>query len=303
MVENGSEEILRGQREAVAAIDLVFAGGRDMAFGGPAQGAVGPAFLGRRSRSVEQFMDGASGQARGGRSQQASGGGIGKADQPMAVDAADAVGHRIQKDLLLPGQFVGPAALPRSRQHLPQRCGHRLDGGDGLLVFAQQELAVKLENRQHLVAHAYRHRPARHHGMPQRGCNPWSGRSGFQIGNPNGTALQPDPAGKAHAAGQRYAHALLDHGLGGSVRGAPGGAELENVFFAVDFPFESQVPALRDAQRFENPHGGHIGRSVLSHDLADHQLQGQAVLAPFLLGDIAHAGTVPRVGCRPSAAG
>ncbi len=148
-------------------------------------------------------------------------------------------------------------------------------------------MAVKLQHRQHLVAHPHRHRPARHHRMPQRGPDPLSRRRRGQVGHPDGPSLLPYPARQPHPIGQRHAHALLDHGLGIPVRSAPRGAEFQQVLFGIHFPLESKVPALRNAQCFENPHGGHIGGAVFCHDLAHHQLQRQPLLSLSLLRHIA----------------
>ena len=55
----------------------------------------------------------------------------------------------------------------------------------------------------------------------------------------------------------------------------------------VDLPLDGHIPALGDAQGLENAHGGDFGGGVFAHDLADHQLQRQAVLALLLLGHVA----------------
>jgi hypothetical protein len=62
---------------------------------------------------------------------------------------------------------------------------------------------------------------------------------------------------------------------------------IQAVFLGVDLPFEGHVPALRDAEGLKNAHGGDFRGGVFAHDLADHQLQGQAVLALLLLGHVA----------------
>ena len=64
-------------------------------------------------------------------------------------------------------------------------------------------------------------------------------------------------------------------------------AEFQPVLLGVDPPFERHVPALGDAEGLENAHGGNFRGGVFAHDLAHHQLQGQAMLALLLLGHIA----------------
>ena len=56
---------------------------------------------------------------------------------------------------------------------------------------------------------------------------------------------------------------------------------------ALTVPLNGHIPALGNAEGFENAHGGHFGGSVFTDDLAHHQLQRQAVFALPLLGHIA----------------
>ena len=100
----------------------------------------------------------------------------------------------VQQNLLLPAQLFGAPALLGPRQHLPQRRGRRFHRRHGLAVLAQAEAAIELQHRQHLVARAHRHRPARDHLLLQRrrsraGC----GRSARGRVDPHRPSLRPCP--------------------------------------------------------------------------------------------------------------
>ena len=147
----------------------------DLAAGGAAQGASSlHCAVGGRG-AVQQIVDRLAGERDGRGAQQAGGGGIGKADLAVAVDAADAVGDRVEQDLLLAVELFGPAAFLGAGQHLAQRGGGGLDGGHGFAVFAEPEVAVKLEDGQDVVADAHRHGPAGDHLLAQRGLNAGAG--------------------------------------------------------------------------------------------------------------------------------
>jgi hypothetical protein len=79
--------------------------------------------VGRR-KAVQQLMHRLAGEACGRCAQQTGGGRVGKADQAVAVHAADAVRHRVEQNLLLAIEFLGPAFVLRTRQHLSQRGSH-----------------------------------------------------------------------------------------------------------------------------------------------------------------------------------
>ncbi len=85
---------------------------------------------------------------------------IGKADMPVAIDAANSVGNRVQQNLLLTVEFLGAAPLLAARQHLPQRGGHGFDRSQSFRVFAQTEVTIEFQHRQNLVAFTHRHCPA-----------------------------------------------------------------------------------------------------------------------------------------------
>ncbi len=71
--------------------------------------------------------------------------------------------------------------------------------------------------------------------------------------------------------------------------GAPHAAKNSSVFSsALTSHFNRHVPALRNAESFEDAHGRDFRRSIFSDDLAHHQLQSQAVFALLLLGHVAH---------------
>jgi len=55
---------------------------------------------------VEHFVDWLAGQAGGVGTEQTRSSGIGKADVPLAVHAANAVGNRVEQDLLLPVKLL-----------------------------------------------------------------------------------------------------------------------------------------------------------------------------------------------------
>ena len=115
---------------------------------------------------MEQIVNRFSGKAGSGGAEQPARRGVGEADQSMPVHAADTVGHGVQQNLLLPVEFLGPAAFPGAGQHLSQRRRHCLDGRDRFLIFPQQEVAIELEDGQHLVAQLEPGQPIR---------KPWSG--------------------------------------------------------------------------------------------------------------------------------
>ena len=205
----------------------------------------------------------------------------------MAVHAADAVGDRVEQYLLLPVEFLGPAVLVGARQHLAQRGRHRLHGRYGLAVFAEMKMAIKLQNGQHLVADADRHRPAGDHLLAQGRLDARAGGNGSQVGNPDRAATLPNAARQVDAAGQREPHALLDQCFGTMAWSAPGRRELKPVLIGVDIPFNGHIPALGDAEGFENAHDRNLVGRILAHDLAHHKLQGKTVFALLLLGCVA----------------
>ena len=176
-------------------------------------------------------------------------------------------------------------------QHLAERGGRDLNGGLGFAVFAEAEMAIEFEHGEGFVAHADRDRPAGDHLVAQGGLDARAERHGSQVGDPDGAAILPGAAGQVSAFFQGESHALLDEGLGAVAGSAPGGAELEPILFGVDLPFDGQVPALGDAEGLENAHGGDFRGGVFTHDLADHQLQSEAMLALLLLGDVAQQAT------------
>ena len=114
-----------------------------------------------------------------------------------------------------------------------------------------------------------------------------AGGHGSQVGEPDGAAFLPGAAGKVGPAGEGEAHAFLNEDFGAAPGSSPGGAEFQTFFLGVDSPFDGHVPALGDAKSLEDAHGGDIRGRIFADDLADHQLQGQAVFALLLLGDIA----------------
>jgi len=138
---------------------------------------------------VEHFVDWLAGQAGGIGTEQTRSSGIGKADVPLAVHAANAVGNRVEQDLLLPVKLLCPAAFVGPRQHLSQRGSDSFYGGQGFAVFAQSEMTVEFQNRQHLVAFADRNRPSGDHLVAQSGLNTrvagTEARSENQTGRPS----------------------------------------------------------------------------------------------------------------------
>ena len=173
------------------AEDVVFPGRGCLAAGGAAQRAILAALAVGGRGAVQQVVHRLAGKRSSRGAQQAGGGGIGKADLAMTVHAADAVGNRVQQNLLLAVEFFGAAALLRAGQHLSERGGRRLNGGHGFAVFAQTEVAVELEHRQHAVADAHRNRPAGDHLLAQGGLDAGTGGSGVQVGDPDRAAVFP----------------------------------------------------------------------------------------------------------------
>jgi hypothetical protein len=109
----------------------------------------------------------------------------------MAVQAANPVGNRVQQNLLLAVEFLGAAALLGAGQYLPQRSSCRLNGGHGVVVFAEPERTIELEDRQHAVAGAHGHSPSGDHLVAQDGLNAGSDWKGTEVGDPNGATLFP----------------------------------------------------------------------------------------------------------------
>src|SRR5208282_5616978 len=97
--------------------------------------------------------------------------------QPVPVDTANAVSHRVQENLLLSAKLFGALSLARSRKHLTKRSCYRLHGCRGFAVFAQPQMAVKLQNGEHVVAHLHWRGPSRHHLVPHRTLDAWIARS------------------------------------------------------------------------------------------------------------------------------
>ena len=284
----GVKRVFGGEGAAVEPEDVVFSGGRGLAArwrGAVAQSSV-HAQVGRRG-AVQQVVHRLAGERSCRRAQQAGGGGIGKADQAVAVHAADAVGDRVEQNLLLAVEFLGPAAFLGAGQHLPQRSGRGLNGGHGFAVFAQPEVAVELQDRQNLVAHAHRHRPAGDHLLAQGGLDAGTGgtevRSAIQTARPS---FQARPGSSAPLA--RVSPMLSWIRVSARRPGAPQAVENSSRFsFCVHLPFDGQIPSLGDAKRLEDAHGGNFGGRALAHDLAHHELQRQAMFALLLLGHVA----------------
>ena len=194
----------------------------------------------------------------------------------------------IQQNLLLPAQFLGALPFARPGQHLPQRSGHRLHGRRGLAIFAQLAVAVELQHRQHMIAHLHRRGPARNHlvrmAACMRGLGGGAARSDAHTSRPSFHARPGRlPPGASVIPMLSWISAFRFF-----ARNAPCGAEFKPVFFRVDVPLHRDVPALRNAQRLQHPHGRHLGRDVFAHDLAHQQLQCQAMLALLLLRHIAN---------------
>ena len=167
LVEDGGEDVFGGQGAPSARIEGVLAGAW-LSGGRWRGGGCTPAALAAGgSRAVEDVMDGLAGEARRGGAEQARGRWIGEADHAAAVHAADAVGDGVEQDLLLAIEFLGAAAFLGAGQHLAERSGHSLHGGEGLGVLAQTLAGVKLEYGQALVADANRDRPAGGHAVAQ----------------------------------------------------------------------------------------------------------------------------------------
>ena len=236
---------------------------------------------------MQQVVHGFAGKRRSRGSQQAGGGRIGKADFAMAVHAANAVGNRIQQNLLLAVEFFGPAALLGAGQHLSKRSGCGLNGGHGVVVFAEPERAVELEDCQDVVADAHRHCPSGDHLLAQGGLDAGGSGNGIEVGDPDRAALFPGAARQLGAARQGQAHALLNEGFRAMPRRAPRGRELKLVLLCVDLPLDGQIPSLGDAERLEDAHRGNLRRRAFADDLADDQLQRQAVFALLLVGHVA----------------
>src|SRR5580698_2556634 len=160
MIEDRSERVIDAEGAGVDAEDGVLAGsGHQLqTAGGAQQRAIFPALAACRSVAVEQIVDCAA-RKRGSRRTEHSGSSwIGEADQPIAVESADAIGHGVEQDLLLAVELFGPAAIVRAGQHLSQRGRDRFNGSHGLAIFAQGKVAIKLENGEHAVANFYRNR-------------------------------------------------------------------------------------------------------------------------------------------------
>ena len=155
-------------------------------------------------------MHGFSGKAAGRRAEKTSCGGVGKADQAAAVNAADAVGDRVEEDLLLPREFFGSAAFVGARQHLAQGCGNGFDGRDGLAVFAQRDVTIEFEHGQHFVPFANRNGPTGNHLVSQSCLNSRAGRDCSEAFEPDRPAILPGAAGKIDAHGNGEPHAFLD---------------------------------------------------------------------------------------------
>src|SRR5579863_701978 len=88
--------------------------------------------------------------------QQISRGRIRKADEAVGVESADAVGYRVEQNLLLAVELLGAVAFVRAGKHLSQRSGDRLDSSHRLAILAEAEVAVKLQDSQNRASHADR---------------------------------------------------------------------------------------------------------------------------------------------------
>jgi hypothetical protein len=211
--------------------------------------------------------------------QHARRGRIGEADQSVAIQAADAVGHRVEQNLLLAVELFRPAPFVRAGQHLPQRSGHSFDRCHGLAILAQAEMAIEFQNRKHPVSNAHRHRAAGDHSPFAGRVGVWMKRFRSNIGNPDRPAVLPGAANHPASRGQRNSSAVLDQRFSLSPRRTPARAEFQAVFFGVHFPFQGHVPTLGDAQSLKDAHPRHFRRGIFTHDFADDPLQGHAPLA------------------------
>ncbi len=236
-------------------------------------------------------MNGLAGEDGRLRAQQARGSGIGKADVTAAIDAADAVGDGIKKNLLAARELFGAALFLRARQHLAQRSGNGLNGRQRFAILAEQEVGIELENGEDPVAYANRNGPAGNHLVAQCRFDAGAGGHGSQFRNPDRTAILPRAPGEVGSACKGEAHAFLNQSFCATSRGSPRGTEFKPLFFRIDAPFHGQIPALRYAQSFKNAHGRDFGGSVLSDNLADDQLQRKTVFPLPLLGYIAQQAT------------
>ncbi len=127
--------------------------------------------------------------------------------------------------------------------------------------------------------------------MIQRCLNAFRRGRSVKVGQPNRSAFLPRTSRQVRSRPQVNAHALLNEDFRAASRCGPRGTEFQALFVLVDDPFHGHVPALRYAQCLENAHAGDVGRCVFAHDLAHHQLQGQAMLALLLLRHLAHQAT------------
>ena len=107
MIEDGGEDVLGGEGDAVAAEDGIFAGGGLLIPSGAEEGAIGAALAAGRGRAVEQVMNGLAVEGRSVDAQDARGGGIGKGDEAEAIDAADGIGNGVEQNLLLAVKVFG----------------------------------------------------------------------------------------------------------------------------------------------------------------------------------------------------
>ena len=163
-------------------------------------------------------------------------------------------------------------------EHLSERGGDGLDGGHGLAVFAEAEVAVELENAEDAIAGADGNGAAGDHPALLGGLGVGAAGLRGEIGDPDRAAFLPGTSGQADAGGEAGFRGFLDQALGLTAGSAPAGAEVEAVHFGIDFPFEGDIPALRDAEGLEDAHGRNFGRGVFADNLTDDALEGDAAL-------------------------
>jgi hypothetical protein len=156
---DGRQHILSRERAAIGAKEVFLAGRGGGSCRGLAQRAILAAGAVGRRGFVQQFVQWPARERVRRRAQQPPRRRVAKTHVALAVQPADAVGHRIQQDFLLPSQVVGAAAFLGSRQHLSQRCGRNFHCGNGVAVLEQTETRIKFQHREHLVGGAHRHCP------------------------------------------------------------------------------------------------------------------------------------------------
>ena len=212
--------------------------------------------------------------------------GIGEGDPVGGIDADDAIGDGIQDDSLLPVQLANAHFLTCARHELPHRAANGFDGGHQVGVLPHELTGEALHHGNHLIADPDGNGPSRDEAIEPRGGSAQKGRTLAHIGDPARLAERPNQPRKPLSARENRRLGLVIKVLAGTPFGGPGNARADGTLRFIDVPQGGELAGESSAKSLQYAGEPFVHRGGFADDLADHQLDPQAALAPVLLCDV-----------------